>query len=570
MLSSLSIKNFALIDQLELDFQAGLSIITGETGAGKTILLQALGLLSGGKCESHSIREVSEKLCVEGLFENEEEQVREFLHGLGLDDEDIEGGILLRREVSSAGKSKMSVNGRLLRLNDARKLAALLFNIHSQHDTTRLLDPGHHASLLREFGSEALQDLYDSYLNSFSNLKELRERKKSMLEKTQQILREKDRLESELQEISEVSPDLEEEQSLHSSHQRLVHLMEIQTLLDQVESGLDASEEGSFGFGLHQMVHDLQAIERMDSQIEKGVEIANQVDLQIQELKSVLNEYRASLDHDESLSLDEVESRMSAFEALKRKYGATLEEVLEYEKNCAERLFELKDEQGNLEKIDDLLKDAEISCLKLAKRLERELKDLSSKLQKEMNDILAHLAMEGSEFQVCSCELSRGVILENGIILGENGLKNYEFFLKANKGSEALPLAKCASGGEVSRVMLALKKVFVNSHPASIFVFDEIDTGIGGHTAHRLAEVIEEISANKQVFVITHLPQIATRARQHYFVQKSGTSSGKTQSTVSLLDHNSRRSEIARMMGLDQEGQSLPNEVEEILQNRAV
>lgn len=556
MLLELRIKNFALIEDLQVSLGDTFNVLTGETGAGKTILLQALGLLCGAKFLAGSARDENCDVIVEAMFTPKStSRLIAVLNDLGLEYET--GEWILRRSILPGGRNKCSLNGNLLRVQDLKELAPFLVDIHSQHQTGELLEPKNHLKFIESYCSELIRENLVSYRSKVKNFRDLCRRHENSEQYAQKLTREIAQLEMELAEIEEVQPKVGEEKTLTELHLRLVNRGEIQSLLHDCKNILDPSSEQSAIYELLVMEGKIESIIGFDEQFQSRLEDIQAVNLQLEELRQQLAIYESDLENVNPHEIFEVEERLANLEKLKRKYGATVEEVLQYESEAADKLFTLQSELKQLESLDEEIEKLTCDLVKIADDLQNELSNLAFQLSAKVEEQLHRLKMKDSIFEVRFEEPAAGNSIklkycDEYKFLGLRSPKECQFYLSANKGSDPLPLAKIASGGEISRTMLALKRVFSLVHPSQTFVFDEIDSGIGGETAHTVAEILAEIAAkpDQNILVITHLPQVAIKAAKHFRVEKQ-TQNETTSTTVELLQESEVRDEIARMMGLN-------------------
>ena len=568
MLLELRVTNFALIDHLQISFGEKFNVLTGETGAGKTILLQALGLLCGSKFAVGSAKDETLDVLVEALFTPKKSiKLKEILDELGLECES--GEWILRRVIQPSGRNRCSLNGSLLRVQDLKKLGPFLVDIHSQHQTGQLLDPKNHFKFLESYCSIKIRDQLGVYRKTIKDFKSLLVRQEYAEQRTQELAREIARLESELSEIEEVRPEVNEEHYLEELHRRLVYRGEIFSGLEYCRSVLDPAGDSSAFRQFLLVEKRIESISNLDSHLLDHFDQIKAINLHIEELRQQLATFESELDNLTPQELFDTEERLASLEKLKRKYGTTIQEVLDYEKQAVDKLFSLKEEQKQIENLDKDLELMGTDLMQIADQLQENLSIAAINLGSEVQSQLSRLKMKDSSFIVCFEDSSSAVELKTKEGVRKFSLgspRNCQFYLAANKGQSPLPLAKVASGGEVSRTMLALKRIFSKVHPAQTFIFDEIDSGVGGETAHTVADILAEIAnENEQnILVITHLPQVAVRGDKHFRVQKyiKGESTG---TKVDLLLDSQVRDEISRMMGLH--GNS--TELREILESQS-
>ena len=554
MLLELRVKNFALIENLQISFGEKFNVLTGETGAGKTILLQALGLLCGSKFLTGSAREETVDVTVEAIFiPKKSSRLEEVLDDLGLDFDPDEW--VLRRTIQPGGRNRCSLNGNLLRVQDLKKLGPFLVDIHSQHQTGQLLDSKNHFKFLESYCSDSVRLALEIYRLKIKDFKSLQMRQQSAEQRTQELIREIARLESELKEIEEVRPELEEDRQLGDLHKRLVHRGEIHSGLEHCRNSLDPAGDHSAFREFLLLEKKIEDIANLDKQLEERLDDIKAINLQIEDLRQQLATFESELDSLTPQELFDTEARLASLEKLKRKYGSTISEVLAYEEEAADKLFSLQEEQKQIENLDHDLDLLGLELLQIADELQGHLATAAIDLGNEVQGQLSRLKMKDASFCVTFEDSASAIQIQssNGLrSLSLRSPQDCQFYLSTNKGQSPLPLAKVASGGEISRTMLALKRTFSRVHSAQTFIFDEIDSGIGGETAHTVAEMLAEIANehDQNILVITHLPQVAVRADRHFRVQKY-TQNERTSTAVDLLLDGEVRDEISRMMGLN-------------------
>ncbi len=559
MLSELTIRNFAIIDHLELIFDEGLNVLTGETGAGKSIILDALGLLCGDKAEKNSFFEEDEPIVVEALFRLEaSDGLSALLSGLDLALED--GELLVRREVTVAGRSRCRINSQMVRLQDLKVLGEFLAAIHSQHDSHALLDEKKHSRFFYGLGGAGFQKHWQDWQVDFEDYARLKKRALDAEERLREIERERARLQIEVEEIGTLNLSAGEEEELNQRHSALVHSQEIQERLLSIQSFLDASSEGSLMHQFAFMNKELKALHALDTRSLTTQEALNSLVLNFEDLRERVSDFEDAISNTSGEELESLEERIASIESLKRRFGGSVEEVLSYERQAAETLFSLEKESRELQGLGDRIPALERELVQKAAKFTALKSDLKKEIEKRVHETLVSLAMPHARFEVGFIPDASGfeVGQENSQRLGPEGFERIRFLLSPNQGQPLMPLAKVASGGEVSRVMLALRKVFAAVQTVGTLIFDEIDTGIGGDTAHRLAEVVAEIARSRQSIVITHLVQMALPASAHFRVEKE-IRNNRTLSSVRKLEADQRKEELVRMMGLS--GQDVGGEI---------
>jgi DNA repair protein RecN (Recombination protein N) len=540
MLKLLRIKNIALIPALELELGPGLTLLTGETGAGKSIVIDALGLLLGARASSELIRTGEDAAIVEGVFEHATTRGLLEPHGLPVEDNEI----LVRREVQASGKGRATLNGALVPLSVLRALAPALGALHGQNEPQDLLDPDTHLGLLdRHAGlTAAAEDVAARFRRLRSAEAGLEASKRDRREGE----RRREMLEYQSSEIDKAALHASEEDELRLEKVRQANAGRLAALSGEAYALLFESEDAVVGrLGL--VYRKLAELGGLEPRFRPHVESGASVRAQLEDLALALRDYREDLTVHPG-RLDEIESRLALIERLKRKYGATLQEVLALGERCRSELADLaapEERERALEAERAAATDAfEAAARDLSGRRRRAARELEARVQSE----LAQLAMEKTRFAVRFDPDEAPSGSADRPQWGEHGLERAFFLLAPNPGEEPRPLDRIASGGELSRILLALKSVASLDAPGKTLVFDEVDAGIGGRVAEVVGKKLKAIAARHQVLCVTHLPQIASLADRHYAVRKSVVR-GRTVTAVEELEGAARIDEVARMLG---------------------
>ncbi len=538
MLCELKIDNLALIESLCLDFcgngQNGLVVMTGETGAGKSIMLRAIHLLTGGRASSDWVRSGAEQCTVEALFDISPGNtlLGYLLTKQGIEVEDV---LIMKRVVNNKGRSRMYINGSPATAKMAAELAVNLLNIASQHDQQQLLDPVFHLDFLDTMGET--WTLRKAFGHLFTEWQEKRVELEELQRQEQEKEQRKDFIKYQLKEILAVQPQPGEDEKLGEEKKRLKSSETLITLSSKSQKLL----EYSLLDGLVQIRMDMTQVAAIDPNAEElATELAG-MSYQAEDLLVKLRDYRDSLNTDPH-RLDAVNERLNELQGLKRKYGNSLEDVLRF----------AGDAEAELQQIEHLDKVV-LECEKEVNTLEKKLcaqavvltekrKKVAQEIEVSMKNELSSLAFNRSGLKVHFQEHDQDVTA-----LRKSGWDKVEFFFSANPGEPPRPLAKVASGGELSRLMLAFKCLLAKKDMVETVIFDEVDAGIGGEAAEAVARKIKELSTHHQVFCITHLPQIAARGDSHFLVQK-GVEKGRTQSAIHRLTQEQRVAEVSRML----------------------
>lgn len=534
MLKFISIRNFAIIDSLEIDFGPGFNLITGETGSGKSILVDAVGLISGARAQQEMIRQGCESAVLEGLFTPDQHHpCWEMLENAGIDISDRE--IIVRREISQNGNNRVYVNSQLVPLSLVVKLGSLLIDIHGQHAQQDLLTQGSHLGFLDQYAD--IRNLLEQYLEKYRALKDLEKKISQLDDSERNRLQRLDLLNFQIDEIEQLALDpvndglLEEEKNLLAN-------AENRRILSSASYNLLYEEDPSVIPLMDQAIRKIEQVKEMDPSLEELHAKMLNLRYQTEEISYFIRDYTDDIEVNPQ-RLEIVEDRLNEISKLKRKYGSGIEEILRY---CDEIRAEVREIEESENRDRQLQVDREKymqDCLQLAVRLSEKRKKASSLMIRDIEKELSELAMKNVRFAV-----KFEALAEPGL----HGMDQVEFLISTNKGEDPRPLIKIASGGELSRIMLALRTVLKSEKVTKSLVFDEVDAGIGGETASVLGEKLASLSEKQQVFCVTHLPQVAACGRQHYHVGK-GVYNNRTRATISLLDQRGRIEEISRLMG---------------------
>ena len=538
MLAELRIVNFALIEQLHIRFQAGFTVLTGETGAGKSLLIDAIGLLVGGRASTDQIRSGEEEAHLEAFFHLPDshpllQQLRS-RDIVGLKDNDI----VLRRILSRSGRHRVYVNGSLCPLRVLEELGGTLVDIHGQHEQQSLLTPANQLDAVDGFG--AIAPLRMRYEVAYREWKDML----AQLDVTRQMGSERDRVEEllqfQVQEIEQAGLLVDEELTLQAERHRLVHAHRLRELAEESYGELQRDEQGVL-IRLGRVGRLLTELERTDQTMADCESQAREAGIQLKELATRLRRYADELEADPDRQ-GKVEDRLDLIQRLKKKYGGSIETVLATSMRAKQELHALENHQNLLAGLTEKLHAAESRLTDIAKQLTKKRREAAKRLSGLVGSELAAVKMEQAAFDIV-------VTSEEGPeAFGTTGRDRVEFLLSSNAGEPPRSLGRIASGGELSRIMLALKTVLAETDRVPILVFDEIDTGVGGAVAAAMGVRLRRLGSFHQVFCITHLPQVASQAEHHLLVEK-GQDSQRTTTSVRSLSGIGREEEIARMLG---------------------
>ena len=545
MLVQLNISNFAIINHLETRFRPGLNILTGETGAGKSIIINAVNLILGGRASSDLIRTGSEEARVEALFNiPEKHSINELLSGLGLP---FDGELLIQRTISREGRNRVNINGSMATLQMLSKLGLSLISISGQHEHQWLLRPENHLYLLDEFGGlneerEALAESYRSHQTLKEDLKGL-EREIREGEQRQELSA------FQADEIRRADVKNGEDGLLIEEKNRLRHAEMLMQIVAESYQTLYENEDAVIS-SLSQCMKKIETGIEADRRLLPIKDAIASARVELEEAALELRNFQKSITIDPD-RLEHIEERLQLINRLKRKYGSTIEEILKFEEALSQRIDHLELKRKTLEKVRMELNEIEKVVVSHAVALSMKRHNAAKKLQKAVEQELNRLDMGGTRFEAHFYPTKAGNRDEPKVDIGGirgDGYDNVELMISPNIGEELRPLSKIASGGELSRIMLALKTILARNASVETIIFDEVDSGIGGATAEVVGEKLHSLAQYHQILCITHLPQIASKGNTHYLVKKQ-VIDRRTQTVISKLNAEERLMEIARLLG---------------------
>ncbi|EIR3693210.1 DNA repair protein RecN [Enterococcus faecalis] len=535
MLQELSVKNFAIISSLQLEFQMGMTVLTGETGAGKSIIIDAMGLLTGGRGSSDYIRQGANKCTLEGLFSMPKSQeLKQLLEELGIETE--EDSLVIQRDISASGKNVCRVNGRIVNITNLKRIGEYLVDIHGQNEHQELMQSERHIDMLDEFGGKKLLAVKEKYTRAYQEYRALEAKVRKRQKNEKEFAQRMDMLHFQSDEIASAQLVAGEEEQLLEERNKLNNFQKIADALTISYAALNGEDDSSLD-KIGTSMNELASIESLDSEYKTLSDAVQNAYYLLQEASGDLSRLIDGLELDEG-RLNEVENRLELIRQMKRKYGDSIETILSYYEEITKELAEADFLEGGTGDLEALLAEKQQAAHQQALVLRKERKRLAKELEQQILTELKELYLERTEFEVRFTELEH---------LQENGLDGVEFYITTNPGEPLKPLVRVASGGELSRVMLAMKTIFSQTQGITSIVFDEVDTGVSGRVAQAIADKIYQISENSQVLCITHLPQVAAVADEHYFIEKEIVA-GRTETSVRILSEKERVNEIARML----------------------
>ncbi len=566
MLQSLHIKNLYLIDELDIEFGEGLNIFTGETGAGKSIIMDSIGLIIGEKAETNVIREGFQKGFVEAIFNiSKIPELKSMLEEKGIPIED--NTLIIKREISIDGKNKAFINMSTVILSTLKEVGEYLLDISGQHQHHSLLRVSNHIKLLDSYSKldtliSEFKSIWNGYLSKKERLNELIEAEKEkerILDMSQFAIDEIE--ESKLKEGEE--QELVEELSFLTNYQKLVNATDIcyNNIYEESNSIIPLTEV---------VINELEKVTHIDNRLIKILEEAREALYKFESVRDFLRGYKDNLEFSPE-RIEEINERLNLISNLKKKYGGSITKVLEYKNYCFNVIKQIEKNEEEINSLEKELKDMETIISEKALNLSRKRIMSSKELKQRVIQELAYLGMEKAifevEFRYIEDQNSFLKIKDKGVKIEENGIDRVEFTISTNPGESPKPLAKIASGGELSRIMLAIKIILINSDNIGTVIFDEVDVGIGGEAAIKVGNKIKEMSKSTMVICITHLPQIASKGDNNYAVEKIQKDE-RTITIVTKLDNENLIKEIARMLGGNNVSEITLQHAKELISNK--
>lgn len=544
MLTVLTIRNLAVIEQVTVSFRNGFSVLTGETGAGKSIVIDALGLIAGGRGSAELVRYGCEKAEIEAGFELVHgHPVWDVLSRLGIDASGDEP-LIIRREISAQGKSSSRINGQLVNLTMLREAGECLVNIHGQHEHQSLMKTEAHIHWLDLFDAERIVPVRTHYEEVFDRYTELRKELRQLEESTKQALQMADLYRFQIEEISAASLKIGEDASLSEEKRKLANA---EKLFQNVADSYDALY-GSKGLSAIskaiQRISDVSAVDA--ARLGPLLEQMQSAFYQLEDAAFQLRDYRDGIEFNPA-RLEQVEQRLDMIGMLRRKYGDNVAEIIEHGNRISQQLELIENKDEAVRRITKETDQVKEQLLTAGDKLSKLRQDAAKRLSQSIEAELKALHMERTRFEVQFVRSGHSEGMDSHSFT-RNGLDQVEFLISANPGEPLRPLAKIASGGEMSRIMLAMKSIFARVDRIPVLVFDEVDTGVSGRAAQAIAEKMSELSQYCQVFSITHLPQVACMADSHYLILKT-IQADRTFTSVDDVRDSERVRELARMLG---------------------
>ena len=553
MLLEISIKNFAIIEAISLNFEKGMTVLTGETGAGKSIIIDAMNMMLGARATTDVIRHGAPKAEIEGLFSVENSHALQEL----FDEQGIELGdeIIIRREILQNGRSVSRVNGQMVNLSVLRSIGQYLVDIHGQHDQEELMRPQLHIQMLDGFGDADFLELKQAYQTNFDAYRKMRKQLLEIKKNQEEHKARIEMLEFQMAEIESASLQPGEDLKLNQERDKLLNHKNIADTLTNAYTMLDNEEFSSLA-NVRSAMNDMESIEDYDVEYREISTSLSESYYVLEDVTKRLEDIIESLDFDGN-RLMQIESRLDLIHSITRKYGGNVDDVLMYFAKITEEYNLLTGNHLSSDDMEAELKKLEVSLVDLATKLASARHNLAQQLEIEIQQELKDLYMDKARFQV---QFTKGKFTREGN-------ESVEFYISTNPGEDFKPLVKVASGGELSRLMLAIKSAFSRKEGKTSIVFDEVDTGVSGRVAQAIAQKIHKIGQHGQVLAISHLPQVIAIADYQFFIEKI-SNDHSTVSTVRLLTVEERVEEVAKMLAGENVTEAALSQARELLQSK--
>lgn len=553
MLLEISIKNFAIIEAISLNFEKGMTVLTGETGAGKSIIIDAMNMMLGARATTDVIRHGAPKAEIEGFFSVENSHALQMI----FDEQGIELGdeIIIRREILQNGRSVSRVNGQMVNLSVLRSIGQYLVDIHGQHDQEELMRPQLHIQMLDGFGDADFLELKQAYQANFDAYRKMRKQLLEIKKNQEEHKARIEMLEFQMAEIESASLQPGEDLKLNQERDKLLNHKNIADTLTNAYTLLDNEEFSSLA-NVRSAMNDMESLEDYDAEYREISSSLSESYYVLEDVTKRLEDIIEDLDFDGN-RLMQIESRLDLIHSITRKYGGNVDDVLMYFAKITEEYNLLTGNNLSSDDMEAELKKLEVSLVDLATNLASARHNLAQQLETEIQQELKDLYMDKARFQV---QFTKGKFTREGN-------ESVEFYISTNPGEDFKPLVKVASGGELSRLMLAIKSAFSRKEGKTSIVFDEVDTGVSGRVAQAIAQKIHKIGQHGQVLAISHLPQVIAIADYQFFIEKI-SNDHSTVSTVRLLTVEERVEEVAKMLAGENVTEAALSQARELLQSK--
>ncbi|KXG78151.1 DNA repair protein RecN [Fervidicola ferrireducens] len=550
MLLKLIVKDFALIDDVEIEFKEGLNVLTGETGAGKSIIIDAIGMILGERASSEYVRAGKEFSVIEAIFEYDNTIIDNILAEMGIEQED--NLLIISRKITQQGKNYCRINGTSVPVSTLKSIGKYLVDIHGQHQHQSLLNPEKHLEMLDLLGGEEIQEKKDKVRSLYKKILDTENKLKDLIKARDEFLKYKEQLQFEVDELEKAQLKPGEDSILERELEILEHSDKILRSLSFSLLTLYEGDENNPAVidNVAKVINVLEEVVDYFSPIKKDLDSLRNILYELEDVVSDLRDHSKTIDFEPG-KLDEIQARISFLNRLKSKYNKSIDELIKYKEQAASKLDEALNIDEEIIKLENSLEILKQDYIKSALELHELRKTIASTFEKNISKELKDLGMKDVKFSVDInwIESEEGVEVKNKTVkIGERGLDTVEFLISTNPGEPLKPLAKIVSGGEASRILLALKSILAQIDNIPCLIFDEIDVGIGGRMSQIVGEKLFKISRNHQVLCVTHSPQIASLGDAHFCINKI-SNNDRTFTTVKEIKGEERIKEISRMLG---------------------
>ena len=554
MLVTLNVKNFAIIDNIQIDFDEGLTVLTGETGAGKSLIIDAISLLFGERASTELVRYGEQKAVIEGLFSNYDKKIIELLDEFSIEYDENEF-LFIKREIYQTGKSLCKINNQTVSLNQLKQISEYIGDIHSQLETFGLINPKNYLSFIKD---DFIDNKLIEYNKELKQYKEVSDKLKELDNNIKENSLKEDYLKFQLNELDKANLSIDEESDLQQELKLLSDSEKVKSLITNIKDIYSNSDV------LERIYESISIFDKLSNYNETFGDMKNAVEEAYYNLEAISTDkifYSGLFDFNEQ-RFNEINDRLGMFSDLKRKYKKTIDQLIDYRESIRKDLESISNYDNLKEELEKQIKNSYNKTVSLALEIRNQRQNIASQLVKNMESHLLDLQLNNAKFEVVFNKID-----ENNIIFNKDGIDIIDFYVSFNKGEPLKPLSKTASGGELSRFMLALKTVLGDKLPMQTKIFDEIDSGVSGSIAYSIGKKLQNIANNSQVLCITHLPQVASIAKNHFKISK-GIIEDRTFTKIELLNKEQRIHEIACMLSNGNITETSLKYAEELLGNQ--
>jgi DNA repair protein RecN (Recombination protein N) len=540
LLAQLKIRDFAIIDDVEINFLEGMTVLTGETGSGKSIIIDAINLLLGERASNEMVRFDKDKAFIEGLFYCQNKQIEQLFNQFGIPYEDE---LIIVREISKNGRNMCRLNGSLVTVNQLKQVGTYLVDVHVQHDTTRLINTNNYLYLIDSLKDESMDHTLELYRQDYEAYMHVMKEYQTIIKEAKANQEKLEFYKFQLEEFKQAKINLDEYQDLMNKRNLISNFDKIYENLNKANNNLKDHKVLELIFEASQHLNKLASINDVYQDLSEQLMNAY---YQLDDVSNLMNDEVGSLDYNPK-ELDFIDTRLSVYSQLKRKYKVDIEDLIKLYQSLQQKIDQIENHDFIIDQLVNRLKGLYQKTFHSARLLREKRQAIASEIEESLVNHLKDLKLMNARFEVVFNELPKESDYLNASMFHEHGFDEVDFYVSFNKGEPTKPLSKIASGGELSRFMLGLKTILTQKQNLSTVVFDEIDTGVSGITANAIAQKIKSIGKTTQVLCISHLPQVASIADHHLYIYKT-EQNDRTNTNVRLLNDDDRVQEIAKMI----------------------